>query len=348
MLLADRGLAALPPVAEVAQKREQHVDEQRVAGRRRERPVDDRLRLRLVEPLDRRSQLCPGSGGRERGHDRLAFGPCLRDLGRRFRRREAGCQVLLHEPDAIEVVQGVEPQPAGRSGPAQQSVAPLPGAQQLRAHARALAQLSDPQRPVRHLRLTIQKMDITWTVLASLDSTHARPRHSTSKRAAADPPDRRDRLRRRPAPARAARARRRRPLPRPPAGGDAPARPGLEVVAGDALDAGALAPRARRRRRRVLPDPLDGLGRTRSSGATGAPRRTSREAARDGRRAADRLPRRARCRAATCRRTSRAARRSGASSPRPGVPTIEFRASIVIGSGSLSFEMIRALSSGCR
>ena len=27
----------------------------------------------------------------------------------------------------------------------------------------------------------------------------------------------------------------------------------------------------------------------------------------------------------------------------PGVPTIEFRASIVIGSGSLSFEMIRAL-----
>ena len=30
-----------------------------------------------------------------------------------------------------------------------------------------------------------------------------------------------------------------------------------------------------------------------------------------------------------------------------GVPTIEFRASIVIGSGSLSFEMIRALSNGC-
>ena len=63
-----------------------------------------------------------------------------------------------------------------------------------------------------------------------------------------------------------------------------------------------------------------------------------------GRRAPDRLPGRARRRRRRPLAAPRAAgRRSARVLRESGVPVLEFRASIVIGSGSLSFEMIRAL-----
>ena len=81
------------------------------------------------------------------------------DLRRRLGGREAGRQVLLHEPDALEVVEGVEPQTAGRPDRLEEPVAPLPRAQQLRAHARALAQLTDSQPRLRHRGRTVQYLD---------------------------------------------------------------------------------------------------------------------------------------------------------------------------------------------
>ena len=66
------------------------------------------------------------------------------------------------------------------------------------------------------------------------------------------------------------------------------------------------------------------------------------KAAREAGVSEDRLPRRSRSRRRSLR-TWRPVRKSVRSCAPPGVPTIEFRASIVIGSGSASFEMIRAL-----
>ena len=144
VLLADRRLAAPPPVAELAEIGKEHIDEKRVARRRRESAIDGRLRRRLVEPLDRRGELGPGGCGGERGNGRLRSVSSVRDLGRRLGGGQTVRQVLLHEPDALEVVEGVEPQTAGRPDRVEEAVPPLPRAQQLRAHARTLAQLTDP------------------------------------------------------------------------------------------------------------------------------------------------------------------------------------------------------------
>ncbi len=58
-----------------------------------------------------------------------------------------------------------------------------------------------------------------------------------------------------------------------------------------------------------------------------------------GRRAAASSTSAASDRVTACPPTSPAARRSGRSCATPAFPTIEFRASVIIGSGSLSFEM---------
>ena len=68
----------------------------------------------------------------------------VRERGR-FGGREPFGEVLLHRLDATQVVQRVEAQTAGRAGGLQQRVAPLPGAKELGAHARAATQLTDPQ-----------------------------------------------------------------------------------------------------------------------------------------------------------------------------------------------------------
>ena len=52
------------------------------------------------------------------------------------------------EPNAFQIVERVEAQTPWRARRVQKVVAPLPGPQQLRAHAGAPAQLADPKRRV--------------------------------------------------------------------------------------------------------------------------------------------------------------------------------------------------------
>src|SRR4051794_25832496 len=58
---------------------------------------------------------------------------------------QAGGQVAAHAPDAVDVGPRVEAQPARGALRLEQPVTAFPGAQQLGAHAGALAQLADPQ-----------------------------------------------------------------------------------------------------------------------------------------------------------------------------------------------------------
>src|SRR6185312_6343525 len=74
--------------------------------------------------------------------------------------RESLGQVLLHDPHPLEVGGRVEAQPARRTLRAQQPVATLPRPQQLGAHARALAELADPQELSRRHRAYLY---ISWT-----------------------------------------------------------------------------------------------------------------------------------------------------------------------------------------
>ena len=117
----------------------------------------------------------------------------------------------------------------------------------------------------------------------------------------------------------------------------------VEVVTGDVLDPASLDRRLRRLLGRVLPRALDGLGRRLRRDRR--PRRRQLPRRRRCRRPrADRVPRRHGCRAPNSPPTSRAATRS-VRSWRPGsTPTTEFRAAVIIGSGSLSFEMLRYLT----
>ena len=158
----------------------------------------------------------------------------------------------------------------------------------------------------------------------------------------ADPAHGRHRVRRWPAAPRARGARRTRPLPL------APAR--VPAATGCADDRGRQATCSSRRRSRsalVGVDTVYYLVHSMSS-SPAVRRRRPRGGARvrrggaRGRSAEGRVPRRPRARRSSPR-ISRRGRRSVRSCAASGVPTIEFRASIVIGSGSASFEMIRAL-----
>ena len=116
-----------------------------------------------------------------------------------------------------------------------------------------------------------------------------------------------------------------------------------EVVHGDVLDPASLGAGARGRRHRLLPRPLDGLdGRLReqdrSRGAQLRRRRARAPACGASSTSAGSATRRA-----TSRRTCASRHEVGDVLRESGVPVLELRASIVIGSGSLSFEMIRAL-----
>ena len=118
--------------------------------------------------------------------------------------------------------------------------------------------------------------------------------------------------------------------------------PATEVVRGDVADPADAPAGPRRRRHRLLP------------GALAWPRaRTIEEADRAGPRPSGRRPARRACGGSST--SAGSARRRAVGPPREppggragaggasGVPTLELRASIVIGSGSTSFEMIRAL-----
>jgi hypothetical protein len=57
MLLGDGGVAALPPVAEITEVREDDVAQQRLERERAEKAVERGVRGRLVEPIERRPKL---------------------------------------------------------------------------------------------------------------------------------------------------------------------------------------------------------------------------------------------------------------------------------------------------
>ena len=68
-------------------------------------------------------------------------------------------EVFAHQPHALEILPGVQPQTARRPRRAEQAVALRTGAQDVRADARALAELADPERCGRRHALTIQHLD---------------------------------------------------------------------------------------------------------------------------------------------------------------------------------------------
>ena len=118
-------------------------------------------------------------------------------------------------------------------------------------------------------------------------------------------------------------------------------RRGTEVVRGDVLRPGVARGRDGGSRRRLLPDPLDGLGgRLRERGPARRARTSPRRPARPGVRRIIYLG--GLGREPGLSRHLRSRQEVGRILRESGVPTLELRASIVIGSGSLSFEMVRA------
>ena len=143
VLLADRRLARLPPLAESVQVRQHDLAEQRFDGVDGEQAVELALCSTLVEPVEGRAEgggvrveRWPGRGGvRRRGHGQP----------RGLRRGQAGSEIRLHAADAFLVRRGVEPKTAVGSDRPEEPVAPLPRPQELRADGRPTAQLADAE-----------------------------------------------------------------------------------------------------------------------------------------------------------------------------------------------------------
>jgi hypothetical protein len=74
--------------------------------------------------------------------------------------------LLLHRPNAEQVILRVETKPAGRAAGAEQAVAALPGSQKIGADAGAAAQFTDPKAGLgAHERIITesgQKFDTSW------------------------------------------------------------------------------------------------------------------------------------------------------------------------------------------
>ena len=127
--------------------------------------------------------------------------------------------------------------------------------------------------------------------------------------------------------------------------GDEPWRDRVEVVQGDVTDADVAGERHGRRRRRLLPRPLDGRRRHDFSGrdreaAADVPRRGGR-----GRRssASSTSAGSGGTTTPSCRRHLRSRHEVGRVLADGPVPVTELRAAVIIGSGSASFEMLRYL-----
>ena len=148
VLLCDRGVTAQPALSELAQIRQDDLAQQRVHGRHGEQPVEDRLRPRLVVPVERVGEIVPHRLGTERHRCRFVADPGPQRERRRLGGGQAVGEVLAHDTHALDVRGRVEAQAAGRAHGAKEPVTALPRAQQLRAHPRALAQLPDPEDSV--------------------------------------------------------------------------------------------------------------------------------------------------------------------------------------------------------
>jgi hypothetical protein len=135
VLLGDRGVAALPALAELAQVRQDDLGQHRVDGRHCKKAVEDRLCLRLVERIERAGELRAHRLRRRRGAAGVfaRLGP--EHEGSRLRGGQAAGQVPAHEADPLQVGRRVQAEAARRARRAQQPVAAFPRAQELRADA---------------------------------------------------------------------------------------------------------------------------------------------------------------------------------------------------------------------
>ena len=197
--------------------------------------------------------------------------------------------------------------------------------------------------PSRRRRLRLLPLDASPQLPENRRQALLGPRRVRAVTAAPRPSDRRFGIRRRPAARGARTARRAVALLRPPAR--------VPCAAARRLHRDRRRRRARLRVRRpgprgrfdrLLPDPLDGRRGLRRARPGGGPRFSARPHARrvSAGSSTSAVSERARRPLAN---TCAAARRRARSSRQSGVPVVEFRASIVLGSGSLSFEMVRAL-----
>src|SRR5215204_3663933 len=155
VLLGYRELAALPTLSEIVEVGNDNLRQQRIERRDREQFVENGLRAGLVEGLRGSREFgsselwiewCGGGPPSRRRRGRLDGQRCSRSECCRFPGGETVGDVPRHQPDAFEIVERIEAQAAGRTRRVQKSVAPLPGAQQLGAHAGAPAQLADSKR----------------------------------------------------------------------------------------------------------------------------------------------------------------------------------------------------------
>ena len=159
MLLSDRGVTAQPALSQLAQIRQDDLAQQRVHGRHGEQPVEDRLRPRLVVPVERVGEIVPHRLGTERHRCRFVADPGPQRECRRLGGGQAVGEVLAHDTHALDVRGRVEAEAAGRAHGAKEPVTALPRAQQLGAHPRALAQLPDPEDSVAVHGETIQHLN---------------------------------------------------------------------------------------------------------------------------------------------------------------------------------------------
>ena len=143
VLLRDRGLAALPALAQLAQVGQQHVARQGVEAQPGDEQVEHDLRPRVVEVVEGLAQLVGHAfqrwgqpGGRRLGREHQACG---------LARRHPGTEVAHHRLHAILVGRGVEAEAAVGALRLEQAVAALPRPQDVGGHLRAPRQLTDAQ-----------------------------------------------------------------------------------------------------------------------------------------------------------------------------------------------------------
>jgi hypothetical protein len=163
VLLRDGDLASFPTVAEVVEIGDDDISDQRVQREGRNERVEGRVCAGFVEGEKRGRKLVPCVRS-------VALGACDASSaghdGRGLRGGKACGELLLHRPNAEQVILRIETKPAGRAAGTEQAVAALPGSQEIGADAGAAAQLPDPKAGLSAHGGIItgagQKVDTSW------------------------------------------------------------------------------------------------------------------------------------------------------------------------------------------
>jgi NAD(P)-dependent dehydrogenase (short-subunit alcohol dehydrogenase family) len=138
VLLADRERALLPLAPDLGERRKDEVAQHGFQPERREALIQHLVHGGFVVGADRGQQaFCRVLEQAVRGTSARCRG--ARGLGR----RESLIEPLLHAPDALGVLDGVEPKAAGRANRLKQSVPALPGAEHGGADTDPAGELAD-------------------------------------------------------------------------------------------------------------------------------------------------------------------------------------------------------------